>query len=881
MEHLPGFEMGGHLLLRVNPVPAVRIRSADDVASDFDALHRARATAAELADELSVLLFDAVGRAEPAQRGPLLQLRRDVHNARTPRVDCRDQLPEPTARLVGAWMDAHDQAKAAAARIVHRDAEDVLAERRRLQALLAHPTLMQSLALSSAWLPASAERYRSTDPAALPKRARGAEESLLRYAARATGKTSPFSRYTISGFGRLAKLDADTAVDMRLATGFRSALSLNQFHLRRLERSALRRPQARLAHPVRPNPSLVVDGDTIRFTLDRDDLPADRSALGRDNGEVDFAVSASPALRWVLAWYRQRGGEPALVADLAGEFARAVGGDMTRATQFIERLLDSGVLRPLPVVAEQDPYGAERLCDWLCGSADDAVAGAGKHLRDSLTMLSGFAEADGAGRAERRRELESSIAAALDALGEPMVPGPVLFEDCALVEPVRLNADLFGPLLADGARVLDTLQAFDEQLVFSRLLRNSFVARVGVGGRSTDPGLLMDVCEPIFEQSLRVTEGVGDELVQSDPVLAELEQVRAEILDDVVRRVLHDSGPVAVDLAWASEVSRRLPAWCAAAPASHAMFVQPIVRAGEPVAGVVNKIYNGWGNYLSRFLATADPASLDSVRRAVRRHIPAGDLIAEIRPVRGFNANIHPLIADRDLDLDGVLGPDAIPVSDVAAEHDPVTDRVVLRHLPSGRRIHPLYLGFLIPYYLPRRAVPLAALGGNGAIIFEPQVTADRRRLAADPARAGTVRHYPPIVAGRLMLARERWHLPASAVPRKDPAESNGEYFVRLNMWRRQHAMPDEVYLHPPAPEFRSGQTDSYFAAYLGNRKPQLVDFLSRLHVRHIGRLLDEQPGTAIVIEAAVPDGSGNLPVESHRHAAEIVVEYYRSGRDR
>ena len=72
--------------------------------------------------------------------------------------------------------------------------------------------------------------------------------------------------------------------------------------------------------------------------------------------------------------------------------------------------------------------------------------------------------------------------------------------------------------------------------------------------------------------------------------------------------------------------------------------------------------------------------------------------------------------------------------------------------------------------------------------------------------------------------------------------EEEAAYFVRLNEWRARERIPEEVFFRSPLPEF--GVDDvagEFFGEYLRNRKPQYLDFLSRLNVRHLGRLLVER----------------------------------------
>ncbi|GAB3996709.1 hypothetical protein GCM10029992_17570 [Glycomyces albus] len=167
--------------------------------------------------------------------------------------------------------------------------------------------------------------------------------------------------------------------------------------------------------------------------------------------------------------------------------------------------------------------------------------------------------------------------------------------------------------------------------------------------------------------------------------------------------------------------------------------------------------------------------------------------------------------------------------------------------------------------------MPLTAMSGSGSIFFEPQVSADR----SPTVDRGRVRHYRALRFGSIRLARARWHIPSGSFPRPEPGEGEADYFVRLGSGGPAWASPTTS-SSTPAPELNPGNVNDYFGAYMDNRKPQYVDLLSRLHVRHLDRLLAHQPGTDIVVEEALPGPTEHFPVGGRGHAAEVVAEFYR-----
>ncbi len=104
---------------------------------------------------------------------------------------------------------------------------------------------------------------------------------------------------------------------------------------------------------------------------------------------------------------------------------------------------------------------------------------------------------------------------------------------------------------------------------------------------------------------------------------------------------------------------------------------------------MINHLYGGFAQYASRFLRYFPAGDQVRVAEAVRGWFPADELLVQQRPVFGFNANLHPRIADADLDLDIELddrpGP-TIRIEDLRLRHDPATDRLRLTRPPPAAR---------------------------------------------------------------------------------------------------------------------------------------------------------------------------------------------------
>lgn len=877
-----GFRVANYPIFRVNPAPSTSLLTASHEADgerlrELAALRRQQA---ERAEAVADVLYAMVPRVDDATRRSLvLPLRRSVHNQRPVQQDLDLGPIEdlPGSALVVDWVARQRRVAALEQQLRAAHDDRLHGEREALRSLLTTSTLTRSLAMSSTLLPAAAERYCSRPWGQLDKRGRKSEQHLLRYGLRASTKTSPFSQYTVIGYPHQAGERPTTGATVV------SEITLNSSYVRRLEAALRRAPGVAGRLVVHPAVGLRVLDGTLVGTGQRDALGAAAAEIADRYGEAQVSIPASPVALAVLSWLRQQDGEEAVIDDLVDTLADKVRGlGRDDALRFVQHLQDCGVLTCKPVVHEQsaDPLGD--ITGWLSlvsAASDTPVLRAVVDQLHRLTQIqTDLAAAPATTRASLLGRSETIAAELLGSLGDDAtqrpLPTPLWYEDARLAGPTPDATGAWAPTLDQIGQLLDVIHVFDEQHVFMRVLRHRFVERFGVGGSTSDLEELSRLYLPAYDDALQINEGLPHALLDSDPVLAGLVSLRERLLSEL--RELLVCADVHTDVhlpeEWVTRVREELPTWCTQRPASYAVFLQP--RGREAAHGaVLNKIYNGWGNYVSRFLTHAPDHVLEEVRDTIARHFPEGETVAEFRPVNGFNANVHPLLTPHEIDVSGRPSDGQIRLESLDIRHNTETDRVELLDRGTGARVHPFYLGFLIPYYLPSRLVPLTAMAGNGSIMFEPQVSADR---APGVDRTG-IRSYPRIVWRDLVLARRRWIVPAGEIPVPAAGEDDAGYFLRFNAWRHAAGLPDEFFLHPPAPELQPGQVNDYFGSYLSNRKPQYVAATGRLHSLHLRRLLVEQPGVDVVFEEALPAPGDALEVAGGHHTTEVVVDLYRT----
>lgn len=389
--------------------------------------------------------------------------------------------------------------------------------------------------------------------------------------------------------------------------------------------------------------------------------------------EESVRLAATPSVRFVagLTAANPKGISP---AELASALATRLPDDEAgTARRQVALLLDIKLLVPVLPVDPQDPEACPALASWLRDTGRPELA-------DRVAALH-----RGTGS---WRELGELTGAELTGIAP-------LCEDVVLPQPVRLG-HAYG---YDGVRSLAALtpllMLFDRQLAVRRHVRDRFVVEFGRGGTAR-----LAACAPLLADALAAapTGGLGAS--------------RAQVADLVRDGVITDEAvEAAADL---------LPAWMKTRPVSYSFFARP---ASGGLA--VHRVDAGFGRFPARYLDLLPPEAYASVRATLDGVFRRG--FAEFRPVRGCNANLHPLLSRVEIGEDPRWAdhtPDALELW-----HDQERDELRLRRRDTRAVVDVLYLGHLERSSLPGRTAALHADLACGAIDLSPL------RSGADPLR--------------------------------------------------------------------------------------------------------------------------------------------------
>ncbi|MFD8062314.1 lantibiotic dehydratase [Streptomyces cyaneofuscatus] len=861
------------LSLPAEPAPAAAFRAA--LAELVVLEGRLAALAPALGD---ALYASRAGHTEDFHREVVLPLRRAVHNGREPRLTLLRRLDGLAGRVpeLRAWLDARGRREDVLA-VLRAGTDPALAAGRSVLAgLCREPSFLRAASFTSADLLRAVLRagHGPTD-----RRARKEEAGVARHAVRAVARTTPLSAFTAVGWGVLPTPSAVDRGDVSwngadLPVGSsRAVVRANRTLVDTLFAALAADPRRRSTLPHRMCSSLRDSGGRAAFARSRTAFTAARFLAVEDD---EVVLGAAEPLRRLAALCDP----PATLDALAGMLAEGGSAEpdtdqVAAAAAFLHQVCDAGLLVPVEPYAPQAPDPLPRLAGWLRSTGAPRDRELALRIDDLSAATGEFGTAEPGRRAALLAALRDRWVTFLADLGHPVGPGParltVLSEDVVMRQPIRLD----GFLGAADHRALGELaslsEVFDLGPAVRRQVRDSFVARYGPGGVCPHVWDFGADADEAWQRASRAADGGAPGTPGGGSIAADgirlLAALRAE-LTEAVHRAHADSGggpddDVVLPAGLVAGLGSRMPSWATRRPVSYTGFVQ---RAGGGVL-CVNHVYGGWGRFSSRFLDSLDPGAARVAATAVSGTLGPGATVAQVRPVSGFNANLHPRFVPEE------IGPDrsyaSLGMDDIELVHDLRGDEVRVRVKATGAWADVLYAGVFAPLLLQPRLAPLLMDHPHGITDFGALVP---RHLTAVPG--GDLVRTPRLRHRHLVLRRRRWGLagPTVAVLLAELAAEGEVPVGTVARWRALLGVPDQLYLHA-APPARGGRADEDLLSALDRPRPQYVDLGDALHLRCLGRWLARHPG-GVVLEEALP-----APARGEAHAAvELLVETYRAG---
>lgn len=888
---------------------ALPIEVADELACDATAAWAARVldledTLRRTGQELSDALAVVIGRcgADDPLRQRLIRLRRDVYNVRAPRPPDPDQWPPeqlgPNAHAqLREWLatwSTYQSERSLGGQLLDRELTD---RRARLRQLADHPDLRGGIQLASP----SLDRYLSTylqEVSARGKRARRVERSLLEYTYRTAGKTSPFSRLTTVDLGSFTSgTDEVLRVDPAPGSGgarHASRARLNLAALGRLSTIMLADETLRADLPVTATTGWRIDHGRVRYLR--------RRRIGSEDGDAAVTMESIHESLFVLPSGRLI--EEILAALPDGRVLRFADLVTVLSTedrpaaevaQYLHHLLRVGLLvvpnLQLDIHAS-DPVDGFRAA--LAAVGTDWAGRLAGRVAVANQLASQYPDEDLAGRRATVSQVRDEFSAAHADLGRPDVPAPrtLLYEDVTLPSGTRVTADRERwerDILPDLRALARIMPLFDVNLPRRLVTRGFFLARYGVGGQC--PDLLTFAHE--FQQDF--FEQYSSRMLRRRPFDEDNQYVRQEnwfrqeeidALDDArvdlagrINEAYHalpeGATELVLDDTFLDEVAATIPANLGALD-PRSFFLQIADDGGDPLV-VVNRVYSGMTLLFSRFAYLFGYADLaGTLREELTRLHPTGAVLAELKGgYDATNLNLHPSVTPYELVCPGEVSfrpPDEqIHMDDLLIEHDPATDRVVLRSRRLDAEVIPVYLGFLLPMALPEVQQVLLNFGYVG------MAQLDLWAGTTVPLPDRTIATYPRIRQGNVVLQRRMWKLhPDYLPPARTPDQPAEAWFLSWARWRRDNNLPRRVFATPDGSRLTSAadeETRDRGAGGQPDHKPLYVDFDSYFSVELLDTMA-RQTNSRVVLTEMLPGRDQQMVHGADgSHVTELTVE--------
>ncbi|WP_307623930.1 lantibiotic dehydratase [Streptomyces sp. V3I7] len=838
----------------------------------LDARLRLRARGAALADALQERVAHHLD--DPAASRTLINLRRDVFNARAPRglAAAEPLLPPAELAELRGWFAQRQQLDALLRTGSGILADDIASGRRELRGAATETDLRHGIQLSSPSLDEYLDGYLHRADGPLSKKERRIERSLLEYLLRTACKTSPFSTLTAVSAGEFTEAGGLPLTASVKGWDKRGSTRLNIAVLARLSELLTADPEVRRDLPVRATSGMQVHGDRVRYLrkLRGADGNADAAVTLDAVHESLFYLPSGVALADVLTLFGDDGTTTLRFGDAVRRL-RAL--DDRRPEPEVERYLAQLLRLGLLVVPDlhldihdPDPVatyrrGLRRLgADW----ADDLAA-----LVDR--MGADVARFAGAGL-PRRRELLSrikeSVADTHRRLGRDDIPvlRTLVYEDTTLPGlKATGDADTWDRHITPGLEQLTRiLPAFDGNAVRRLVTKGFFRARYGTGGRCDDflsfaHQFNQDFYDNYNQRLMRHQRFDGTEFRTYDnwfrqDEIAGIDRARRTVAQEM--RLRYESaaergGDLELDEDFLTAVERELPR--AEDLRSLSFFLQVAENGTEDPLVVVNRIYSGLTLLFSRFAHCLDDGLTASLRRSLADAVPEGAVFAELKGgYDATNLNLHPFVTPYEIVCPGETSfrpaRERIPVEDLIVEHDPAGDRLRLRSRRLGVEVIPVYLGFLLPMALPELQQVLLNFSCTTMVQLDLW-----EGTGVQEAAGGAL---PRVRLGNVVLQRRSWRFTPDQLPPAVARQSDEEWFLAWREWQRAAGLPRHV-----------------FASLGGEHKPQYVDFDSYMCVRLLETAV-RKSDAAVVLTEMLP-GPDDLWLRDgpHRYVTELTVQ--------
>ncbi len=759
--------------------------------------------AKELAAIISETLYPLIPHMSQADRRIWITVRRSIYQGGRPvdaPPDAQAALPGTLQKKLKYYRQLHVKLEKLQKTYERQYAQEVIASKKAFKTLLVTNNFQKGLLLSSTSIGPSLDAYIKSKPdkTAITKK----ERSFMEYLSRMYTKPSPFSSFTHLAMGVFSDSERQSSLIEYDATAPASYIQLNHGLYRYLTGLLMSRQELRPYLSITLNRTIIKQDGAYRFLTNHLNTEAFQRITATPSLDVFYKLVADRKVTYGT-----------IINEVVGKkYIKATAGEVIA---YLDQLIDLGFFR-----LHLGASGVDRAWDKKLLEQLSPIAPRYPPLQETIQGLSrvrALAEQYETAPIAKRRQLLTeafttfksaceSLGATLPQTGDQeahneqqeifrhtyetdftLIPHKLWYEDTALIDQARLsnklrsNLDLLGDLLA-------RLGSFDPCQKEWESMAEFFKRTYGVGATITVLQFYKDYTREKNEDT------------NTKPAVTATEKREAhnqKVLKHFSRRLAVQPGT--------DEVHFGQEAVAHLKPVSDLVSFEAYFHVYETAESssrlVLNSTAEGYGKMFSRFLHFFDP---DVTRRLQETYSTASGnaLFAEITDASFFNANLHPRIMPYEIITPG--GHASLPASaqlavdEITVVYRAKGQRLALIHRPSGKEVIAFDIGFQGSRGRSRLYSLLSKFQPNPHYNVGPFVEQlnDRYKKSIANSDSENIVILPRVVYEKqIVLQRKSWKVPQKLVPLPRPIETDAAYFLRLNTWRQELQLPDEVFV--------------------------------------------------------------------------------------
>jgi len=298
---------------------------------------------------------------------------------------------------------------------------------------------------------------------------------------------------------------------------------------------------------------------------------------------------------------------------------------------------------------------------------------------------------------------------------------------------------------------------------------------------------------------------------------------------------------------------------------------------------VLNASFPGYGKMISRFLHLFSDDITEEIRKWNNKY-SSGTIVAENIDSGIMNFNLHPALMPYEISIPGgnyVLEEEKrIPVSRMQVYYDSKDNSLNLVDKENNKNVYIFDLGFQgtggrSELFKFLENFTLSKMYFINSLISKIQETIKPEKKYYNGI-SDDIKYSPRIMYNdRIVLSRKSWMISNKLLPHKLQAESESSYFSRIQRWRIEMGLPNEVFMYLSAHGYSNdSKTKPKKKVSRDDYKPQYINFnnpfLVRLFEKSLDKIVDK-----LKLGEMLPGSEQLLRINGKKYVTEFVVNSY------